>query len=52
LKKIGWRNFPMKLEVTPAEKGRQTAMKYESMEFDTDLSDDTFSLRRLQQGKE
>jgi hypothetical protein len=42
----------MNLAVTPAEKGRQTSMRYESMEFDTDIPDDTFSLRRLQQGKE
>ena len=51
-KKLGWRTFPMKLVVTPAEKGRQTSMHYQSIELDTDVPDDTFSLRRLQQGKE
>jgi outer membrane lipoprotein-sorting protein len=52
LKKVGWRTFPMKLTVTPAETGRQTSMHYASIELDTDVPDDTFSLRRLQQGKE
>lgn len=52
LKKIGWRNFPMKLSMFPAEKGRSTAMAYESVELDGDVPDDTFSLRRLQQGKD
>ena len=40
------------LVVTPAEKGRQTSMTYESVELDVDVPDDTFSLRRLQQGKD
>jgi hypothetical protein len=52
LKKIGWRTFPMKLTVVPAEKGRQTSIAYESIELDVDVPDDTFSLRRLQQGKD
>ncbi len=52
LKKVGWRSFPMKLSVAPAEKGRSTSMAYESIELDVDVPDDTFSLRRLQQGKE
>jgi hypothetical protein len=52
IKKIGWRTFPMKMVVTPAEKGRQTTMTYESIELDVDVPDDTFSLRRLQQGKD
>jgi len=52
LKKVGWRNFPMKLSVFPAEKGRSTSMAYESIALDGDVPDDTFSLRRLQQGKE
>jgi Outer membrane lipoprotein-sorting protein len=50
LKKIGWRTFPMKMTVTPSEKGRQTVMTYESMELDVDVPEDTFGLRRLQQG--
>ncbi len=52
LKKLGWRNFPMKLSIVPAEKGRLTSMTYESIELDVDVPDDTFSLRRLQQGKD
>jgi outer membrane lipoprotein-sorting protein len=52
LKPLGWRTFPMKMTMFPAEKGRQTTVTYESMELDVDVADDTFSLRRLQQGKE
>lgn len=52
IKKVGWRNFPMKLTIFPAEKGRQTSLSYESVELDVEVPDDTFSLRRLQQGKD
>jgi outer membrane lipoprotein-sorting protein len=52
IKKIGWRNFPMKLTMFPSDKGRSTTMTYEQVEIDPDVADDTFSLRRLQQGKE
>jgi hypothetical protein len=52
IKPVGWRSFPMKLTVIPAEKGRQTAITYQSIELDIDVADDTFSLRRLQQGKD
>jgi outer membrane lipoprotein-sorting protein len=52
LKQIGWRTFPAKMTVTPSEAGRQTSMTYEAIEFDVDISDDTFSLRRLQSGKD
>jgi outer membrane lipoprotein-sorting protein len=52
IRKIGWRQFPMKLTVIPAEKGRETSITYESIELDGDVAEDTFSLRRLQQGKE
>jgi outer membrane lipoprotein-sorting protein len=52
LKQVGWRTFPAKMVVTPAEKGRQTAMTYESIEFDVDIADDTFGLRRLQSGRD
>jgi outer membrane lipoprotein-sorting protein len=52
LRKLGWRTFPMKLTVTPAEKGRQTSITYQSVELDVDVPDETFSLRRLQQGKD
>ncbi len=52
LTKIGWRHFPMKLEVFPAEAGKSTTMLYESIELDGEVSEDTFSLRRLQQGRD
>lgn len=50
IKKVGWRSFPMKLTMYPAEKGRSTTMAYESIELDGEVPEDTFSLRRLQQG--
>lgn len=52
IRKVGWRSFPMKLTVIPAEKGRLTAITYQDIELDGEVADDTFSLRRLQQGKE
>ncbi|MFT3706615.1 MAG: outer membrane lipoprotein-sorting protein [Archangium sp.] len=52
IKKIGWRNFPMTLSMVPPESTRQTTLQYESVEFDGDVPEDTFSLRRLQQGKD
>jgi outer membrane lipoprotein-sorting protein len=52
LKPVGWRTFPMKLTVRPAEAGRETSIAYQSVELDVDVPDDTFSLRRLQQGKD
>ncbi len=52
LKKLGWRDVAMKITITPAEKGRQTTITYDSLELDGEVADDTFSLRRLQQGKE
>jgi len=51
-KEVGWRHFPQKMTVTPAEAGRETAITYESIDFDVEIPDDTFSLRRLQQGKD
>ena len=48
LKQVGWRTFPTRMTVTPSEAGRQTSMTYESIEFDVDVPDDTFSLKRLQ----
>jgi outer membrane lipoprotein-sorting protein len=48
-KDVGWRHFPMKFTVTPSEPGRETSISYESIDFDTEISDDTFSLHRLQQ---
>lgn len=52
LKQLGWRTFPMKMTVNPADGARSTSITYESMEFDGEVPDDTFSLRRLQQGKD
>jgi hypothetical protein len=52
LRKVGWRTFPMKLTVTPAEAGRQTTITYQAIEIDVDVADDTFSLRRLQQARD
>jgi outer membrane lipoprotein-sorting protein len=49
LKQVGWRNFPMKMTVTPSEPGHETSITYESIDFDVDVNDDTFSLHRLQQ---
>lgn len=52
LKQVGWRTLPMRFSVVPAEQGRETSMQYESIELDGEVPDDTFSLRRLQQGKD
>ncbi len=51
VKQVGWRAFPATMTVIPQEAGRQTTIHYDSIEFDADISDDTFSLHRLQQGK-
>ncbi|MFT3836755.1 MAG: outer membrane lipoprotein-sorting protein [Myxococcaceae bacterium] len=48
-KDVGWRHFPQKMTVVPSEPGRETSITYESIEFDPEISDDTFSLHRLQQ---
>ena len=50
-KKVGWREFPARMTVTPAEVGRTTTIVYEAIAFDVDIPDDTFSLHRLQQGR-
>jgi len=51
IKKIGWRDYPSKLTVTPSEAGRETVLDYESISFDQDIPEDTFSLHRLQKGR-
>ncbi|RPJ84352.1 MAG: outer membrane lipoprotein-sorting protein [Acidobacteria bacterium] len=48
---VGWRQFPAKMTVVPAEVGRETSITYSEIEFDVDLPDDTFSLQRLRQGR-
>ncbi len=50
-KELGWRTFPTRMTVKPAEEGRETSILYEQMEFDVDIPDNTFSLHRLQQGR-
>lgn len=50
-KKVGWREFPARMTIHPAEAGRQTTIVYEEIAFDVDIPDDTFSLHRLQQGR-
>lgn len=51
IKPFGWRQFPTRMTVVPAEAGRETSISYDAMEFDVAIPDDTFSLRRLQQGR-
>lgn len=51
IKAIGWRQFPSRMTVKPAETGRETSISYDAMEFDVAIPEDTFSLRRLQQGR-
>jgi len=51
VKQVGWRAFPASMTVIPQEAGRQTIIHYDSIAFDADIADDTFSLHRLQQGK-
>jgi len=50
IQKVGWRSFPKKMTIIPSETGRKTVMTYDEVEFDVDVPDDTFSLRRLQSG--
>jgi outer membrane lipoprotein-sorting protein len=50
-RQIGWRQFPAKMTVVPAEKGRETSIAYSEIQFDVDVPDDTFSLQRLRQGR-
>jgi len=50
-KRVGWRDFPARMVVTPADSARETAVVYEEIEFDTPVADDTFSLRRLEAGR-
>lgn len=52
LKQVGWRTFPSKMTVLPSEADRETSITYESIEFDVPIDEQTFSLRRLQQGRD
>jgi len=48
---LGWRRFPFRMTVVPAEHGRETSIAYSEIAFDVDVPDDTFSLQRLRQGR-
>ena len=50
-RQIGWRLFPFKMTVVPAEQGRETSIAYSGIQFDVDIPADTFSLQRLRQGR-
>jgi len=51
IKRVGWREFPSKMTVTPSEPGRSTTLTYDDVAFDADIPDETFSLQRLRQGR-
>ena len=51
IRTIGWRQFPARMTVKPAETGRETVISYDAIDFDVEVADDTFSLHRLQQGR-
>jgi outer membrane lipoprotein-sorting protein len=51
IRSIGWRRFPARMAITPADGARETIVTYENIEFDVSVPDDTFSLHRLQQGR-
>jgi len=50
-RQIGWRQFPARMTVVPAEQGRETSIAYSEIQFDVDIPADTFSLQRLRQGR-
>lgn len=50
-RELGWRKFPARMTIIPAEEGRETSIAYDDIAFDVDVPDDTFSLDRLQQGR-
>ena len=46
---MGGRRVPTLITIVPErEEGRMTQFRYLDVEFDVDLSDDTFSLSRLE----
>ncbi len=51
IRAIGWRRFPARMTVEPAEGGRKTVISYGDIELDVPVPDDTFSLHRLQQAR-
>jgi hypothetical protein len=50
-RQIGWRQFPAKMTIHPAEAGRETSITYGDLEFDSAIPADTFSLERLRAGR-
>ncbi len=51
IRTIGWRQFPTKMSIKPADSNRETIITYENMDFDATINDETFSLNRLQEGR-
>lgn len=51
LRTVGWRTFPARVTIVPADSARRTVIGYRDVEFDVDISEDTFGLHRLQQGR-
>jgi len=48
VKKMGGRTIPTEMRIVPANKpGEYTLVRYQDIEFDVELPDDMFSLRRL-----
>jgi outer membrane lipoprotein-sorting protein len=51
LRTVGWRQFPARMSVKPEEGGRETTIQYDDIQLDVAVPDETFTLRRLQQGR-
>jgi outer membrane lipoprotein-sorting protein len=51
LRSTGWRQYPARMSVKPADSARETVVTYERIEYDVAIPDSTFSLHRLQQGR-
>ena len=53
VKVLGGRRLPAHITLVPADSvGQRTEMRYLDVQFDTPLSDDTFSLSRLERGRQ
>jgi len=49
VKQLGGRRLPARLTLVPeGEEGRRTEMRYLEIQFDVPISDETFSLSRLE----
>jgi outer membrane lipoprotein-sorting protein len=51
IRSLGWRRFPARMTVQAADAAHATSMHYDEIAFDVEVPEDTFSLRRLQQGR-